>query len=204
MKTIDQKIEFLIEEKKINKNELAKAIGVSPGAVSNWTAGLSMPKANSSIKLAEYFGVTLESLTEPSLKLKFKQKMVTIPYYREVSASAGNGLEALDETAEDLCIQEKFISNPNNTIALRISGDSMEPIFVDGTIIFVDISNRNVVDGKVYVFVHDGMVRMKELEVVPKGFRLKSYNLNYKTESVDTEYEVIKIIGKVIGQLQMY
>ena len=80
----------------------------------------------------------------------------------------------------------------------------MEPIFIDRSIVFVDKTANLVIDGQVYVFIHDGLVRMKSLERIPKGFRMKSYNDNYPAEDINVQYETIKIVGKVIGQLQMY
>lgn len=206
MKTIGKKIEYLREREGLTQNALAKIIGVSPAAISNWEAETSKPKANSSIKLADFFMVKLDSLTDPKSELKLKQKMVTIPFYSEVEASAGNGIESVNEYCEDLSIQASFLSNadPKDTIALRIRGDSMEPIFIDGSVVFVDKSVTSVIDGQVYIFVHDGLVRMKELERIPRGFRMKSYNESYPTEEIKTQYETVKIVGKVIGQLQMY
>ncbi|MHC5780328.1 XRE family transcriptional regulator [Aliivibrio fischeri] len=204
MKTIGAKIEYLRQKNNLTKEALAKIVGVSAGAVSKWELEVSKPKAKSSIQLAEYFMVTLDSLTDPMKELKSKQKMVNIPFYRHVEAAAGNGVEAFDESYEDLCIHACFIPNPSTTIAIKVSGDSMEPIFVDGSVIFIDKSCCNVVDGYVYVFVHDGMVRMKELERIPSGLRLKSYNEKYQQEEIDAEYQSIIIIGRVVGQIQMY
>lgn len=206
MKSIGQKIEFLREREGLTQNALAKIIGVSPAAISNWEAEISKPKANSSIKLAEFFMVTLDSLTNSNLELKLEAKMVSIPFYSEVEASAGNGFESVNETYENLSIQASFLSNPNpkSTIALKIRGDSMEPIFIDGSVVFIDRANTAVVDGRVYVFVHAGLVRMKILERIPKGFRMKSYNASYPPEDIDIKYEPMKVIGRVVGQLQMY
>lgn len=204
MKTIGSKIEYLRQENDLTKDALAKIVEVSAGAVSKWELDISKPKAKSSIKLADYFMVTLDSLTDPKKDIKYRQKMVNIPYYKNVEAAAGDGLEAFDESYDDLCIHACFISNPQSTIALNVNGDSMEPIFVDGSVIFIDRSLCNVVDGNVYVFVHEGMVRMKELERIPKGLRLKSYNEKYQSEDIDIEFQTINVIGRVIGQIQIY
>ncbi|MCR9819742.1 XRE family transcriptional regulator [Vibrio parahaemolyticus] len=204
MKTIGQKICFLREKHKLTKEELAKIVGISAGAVSKWELDLSKPKVESSVKLANYFGITLDSLTNSSIEIKFKEKMVVIPFYHEVEASAGNGAEVFNESYEELSIQACFIPNAESTIALKVCGDSMEPIFANDSIVFVDKSLINVIDGKVYVFIHDGMVRIKELQRTPRGFKLKSYNNNYQTENVDISCESIKIVGRVVGQLQMF
>lgn len=204
MKTIGEKIESLREVKGLTQESLAKVVDVSAGAVSKWELDISKPKTKSMTKLAEYFNVTLASLMDDRSPIKYEHKLVYIPFYTNVQVSAGYGLEAENEDYDDLCIQACFIPNPIQTVALKIMGDSMTPIFCDGAIVFIDKDLHSVIDGQVYVFVHEGMVRMKILENTPRGFRLKSYNLNYKDEDININEDYIKIIGKVIGQIQMY
>lgn len=204
LKTIGEKIEILREIKGLTQESLAKVVEVSSGAVSKWEQDISKPKAKSMTKLAEYFNVTLASLMDDRSPIKYEHQLVFIPFYNNVQVSAGYGFEAENEDYDDICIQACFISNPKQTVALKIMGDSMVPIFGDGAIVFIDKGLCQIIDGQVYVFVHEGMVRMKILENIPKGFRLKSYNPNYKDEEVNASDEYIKIIGKVVGQIQMY
>ena len=204
LKTIGEKIETLREIKGLTQESLAKVVEVSSGAVSKWEQDISKPKAKSMTKLAEYFNVTLASLMDDRSPIKYEHQLVFIPFYNNVQVSAGYGFEAENEDYDDLCIQACFIPNPKQTVALKIMGDSMMPIFGDGAIVFIDKGLCRIIDGQVYVFVHEGMVRMKILENIPKGFRLKSYNPNYKDEEVNASDEYIKIIGKVVGQIQMY
>jgi SOS-response transcriptional repressor LexA len=49
----------------------------------------------------------------------------------------------------------------DNFIALRVRGDSMNKIAPDGSVIIVDLNERNGVDGKHYVFRHDGQATFK-------------------------------------------
>ena len=53
-----ERIRELRIEKKINRETLAKVIGVSERAIAFWETGVNEPKASYIIKLAEYFGVT--------------------------------------------------------------------------------------------------------------------------------------------------
>ncbi len=170
MKTIGEKITLLREASDLTKDELAQVVGVSAGAVSKWELDISKPKANSSMKLADFFNVALDSLTNPELEIKYKERMVAIPFYSDVEASAGNGIESIEEACEEISIQASFIPNPDCTVALRVSGDSMEPLFSHNAVVFIDISLTRVIDGRVYVFLHEGLLRMKELEISPYGF----------------------------------
>ncbi|XNS77728.1 XRE family transcriptional regulator (plasmid) [Vibrio cyclitrophicus] len=203
MNTVGKKIEKLRNNAKLTKEALAKKIRVSPGAISKWELEISKPKAESAQKLAEYFKVTLSSLMTDGSNLKTQPQMVSIPYFKYISAAAGSGDIPFLEEAEELFIQESLIKKPHDTIAVKVSGDSMEPSYTNGSIVFVDRTITEISDGSVYVFVHDGMVRLKELENTPKGLKLKSHNSRYKTEEIECEYSNVKVIGEACGKLQM-
>ena len=74
----------------------------------------------------------------------------------------------------------------------------------DESIIFIDKEEKSVKDGNVYVFIHDGMLRVKILENTPFGYRLKSYNDDYPVEDANVMNESIEIIGRVVAQIQKY
>jgi len=204
MKTIGQKIEFLREEKKINQDALSKIIGVSSAAISKWEQDVSKPKAESVIKLSEYFSVNLETLTKHDKPITYKKSLVAIRFYPEVVAAAGCGFDVLGEDYDEVCIQAGFIKNPQSTISIKIKGDSMTPVFFDGAVVFVDRSVRTIVDGQVYVFVQENLVRIKILVKTMKGYILKSYNRDYPNESIDTSKDDFNLIGKVVAQIQTY
>ncbi|TKF30652.1 helix-turn-helix transcriptional regulator, partial [Vibrio sp. F13] len=91
MNTVGKKIEKLRNNAKLTKEALAKKIRVSPGAISKWELEISKPKAESAQKLAEYFKVTLSSLMTDGSNLKTQPQMVSIPYFKYISAAAGSG-----------------------------------------------------------------------------------------------------------------
>ncbi|MBP0958398.1 MAG: helix-turn-helix transcriptional regulator [Oscillospiraceae bacterium] len=50
----------LLEEKKVTPYQVAKATGISQSTLSDWKTGRAKPKADKLLKLAEYFGVTVD------------------------------------------------------------------------------------------------------------------------------------------------
>lgn len=52
----------LLEERKITSYQVSKDTGISQQTFSDWKHGKSKPKADKMIKLANYFGVSLEEL----------------------------------------------------------------------------------------------------------------------------------------------
>ncbi|MBC9875599.1 helix-turn-helix transcriptional regulator [Macrococcoides bohemicum] len=54
----------LLDKFEINQKQLAYEIGISEMSISNWLNGRSYPNTPSLIKIADYFGVALDSLTQ--------------------------------------------------------------------------------------------------------------------------------------------
>lgn len=51
-----------MEQRTITKYRLAKDLGVAMQTACNWADGKNLPDTQSVLKLAEYFGVTVEQL----------------------------------------------------------------------------------------------------------------------------------------------
>lgn len=204
MRTIGEKIRGLRESKGMTQEQLAKKVGVASVTISKWELDTSKPKSESTIKLGEIFGVSSRAFISHKAEIKIIQNMVSIPFYSNVRAAAGCGCICLDENYELIQVPDKFVKNQDDVFAISVSGDSMEPVFCDGTVVFIDPLQKKVTDGCVYAFIHEGMVRMKILEDTPKGFRVRSYNENYPVEDVDIQRDSFSIIGKVVAQMQKY
>ena len=56
------KIEELVNKRGITLYALAKELGFAKSLFSDWKSGKSMPKTDKLIKIADYFGVTVEYL----------------------------------------------------------------------------------------------------------------------------------------------
>lgn len=56
------KLKQLREKKGISQLELSKKIGVSPSSITMYEQGERVPRDYVKIKIAEYFGVTVESI----------------------------------------------------------------------------------------------------------------------------------------------
>ena len=50
------------KEHKVSQNEVAKAVGVTQQAVSLWESGITEPTIGFCIKLADFYGITLDEL----------------------------------------------------------------------------------------------------------------------------------------------
>lgn len=62
---IGKKIKELRLQKKLTAEELAKGLGISTSAVVMYEAGNRIPRDEIKIKIAEYFGMPVESIFYP-------------------------------------------------------------------------------------------------------------------------------------------
>lgn len=50
----------LLQKEKVTPYQVSKATGISQSTLSDWKTGRAKPKADKLLKLAEYFGVTVD------------------------------------------------------------------------------------------------------------------------------------------------
>ncbi|HAR5878565.1 S24 family peptidase [Staphylococcus pseudintermedius] len=108
-------------------------------------------------------------------------------------ASAGTG-ETLIDGVEFTTQYNGHI--PNHDFALQVNGDSMEPLFEDKEIIFVD-KTKQINSGQIGIFVIDGEAYLKKVFINEEGIRLVSLNPKYPDLHFDSSHD-IKVAGKVI------
>lgn len=108
-------------------------------------------------------------------------------------ASAGTG-ETLIDGVEFTTQYNGHI--PNHDFALQVNGDSMEPLFEDKEIIFID-KTKQINSGQIGIFVIDGEAYLKKVFINEEGIRLVSLNSKYPDLFFDKNNE-IKVAGKVI------
>ena len=85
-------------------------------------------------------------------------------------------------------------------IALRVRGASMDKIAPDGSIVVIDLSDRSLVDGKHYVFRHDGRATFKTYRKGPPE--------RLDPQSTDPDYgpilpeDGVEVVGRVIQKTE--
>lgn len=112
----------------------------------------------------------------------------------ELPVSAGHGNILLDEAVSYKEIQ---VTNRRADYALVISGDSMEPDYMNGSIVLVK-KQSTLNNGDTGVFLYDGEVRCKKYSKNKKKVSLKSLNKSYPPVDISTNRR-LDILGVVVG-----
>lgn len=123
-----------------------------------------------------------------------------IPFRRkirlfDIPASAGTG-SFLD--SDDFTMLEVGEEVPTEAdFGIRISGDSMEPQYINGQIVWIH-QQETLSDGEIGIFFLDGDAYCKKLKDDTDGLFLISLNTKYKPIPIKAETN-FKIFGKVVG-----
>ena len=199
---------------------------ITDRAVSKWETGASLPDAQQFISICHILGVTdvlhtfrgLASSGDPfaalnklgreraaeyiamlgenphfSLKEHRELPIRQIPLY-DLPASAGTGV-FLDGSSYTMIDAEGYAASAAN-FAVKISGDSMMPMFEDGQIVYVR-QQQELLSGDIGIFILNGEAYCKMLDT-ENGVSLVSLNPKYKPIKL-TEGADLRIVGRVVG-----
>lgn len=121
----------------------------------------------------------------------YKQEKTPVNVNGCVSAGVGERLH--DETLFTEMVKGPI---PTHDLALKVNGDSMEPMFKDGEIIFVE-KTHNIKNGQIGIFIIEEEAYVKKVFVEDDRLTLVSLNKEYD----DLHFyrnESVRLVGKVI------
>ena len=152
-------------------------------------------------KLAEFFGVSeVELGASEEISYEANRGWVEVPRL-SVEASAGPGAADTTEQGFDAFrfsrhwLREQGLE-PDKLSAIRVIGDSMEPLLREGDDLLVDTRPRGIRDG-IYVVRFDNSLLVKRVAAQGQGrFSLLSQNLAYPP--ITAKAEELDFVGRVV------
>lgn len=190
-----------------SQGAFADRAGIPRDTLSKYLSG-TQPGPGALIKLADAAGVSIDYLVgrasssvpsaghagngESSAAISgVDGELVLIPRL-QVQASAGGGRAvAVPAIVEEVLVgfRRSWLRSlgvsPANAEFLEAQGDSMSPTIEDGDLMLVDRGYGDVVNGKIYVLVVNGLVIVKRLQVLAfGGLMLISDNDKYPSETI--------------------
>lgn len=211
-----------------NQSELARQMGVDPANITNWKArGLPSDQYAGT---AAALGCTIDEIVrgtgggslgsaEPPSTFGIIRawehaddlppgEFVFVPRMGvKLSAGTGRGRNQLEidfQEAQPQAFRADWIRKerlkPNKLASMYAVGNSMEPSIFDGDSLVIDISQTEVIDGKVYALWYEGGERVKRLFRVPGGaLRIQSDNTDYPPLNLSADQlEHVRILGRVV------
>lgn len=194
--SIAERLGFATRDERV-KTAVITAIGRNPVTLKRYVEGVSKIPAEVVAVVAEHSNLSadwlLTGLVPNTSVAALNEDVVFVPRL-EVRASAGRGRAVVpgDGEAEGFAFQRAWLRSlniaPGNAEFVLAAGDSMEPTIKDGDMMLVDRGYGDVVNGKIYVLVVNGLVVVKRINVLTfGGLMLISDNERYPTETIAAE-----------------
>lgn len=204
MTDIASRITTASDAKKLNQSQLARLLNLTPQAVQSWVSGKATPSHKNLQKLSDILDVSISYLLgnedlDPTthdatcLKVKIVDHNCLLGIPREDGVSSSSPLGYQTFLLDDL--KGKDVK-PTDALCLYLSGNSMQPVMPNRTLVCINQGDVKVVDGGVYAIVQQGEVRFKLAYRMPgAGLRLSSYN---RSEHPDETYSASEIMAEGI------
>lgn len=216
-----EKLKARRKELKMTQLDLAKKLGISIPAVSNWERGVKEPSVEKVALLEKLLNVPKGYFTEidmvryyntlsPKNKEKathyvkalaeseqrkvvsIAEKRIAYRVYEEMSAGIGSAIYD-DKNYDTVYFTEELAHD----FASWVSGDSMEPKYENGSVALIRETGFDY-DGAVYAVVWNGKTYIKRVYREEGGLRLVSINPKYKDIFISYD-EDPRVVGIIVG-----
>lgn len=225
MKTLSERITWLLKTYDLTQVELAKIAGVSQPSVANWMNGrTSSIRAEAAYSICKKIPVmydwllagvgeplpTGSSVVTVEVDEVEKDNFVKIPVYK-IECAAGDGREnhptfTEDDTAEPKSYRASWLHKhhlkKSKLKVFEVVGDSMSPFLYPGDSVTVDTGCKDILNSRVYVFTYRGEWRIKRLrKMLDGGLSVISDNPSWPMEIIPpSETEYVYIVGRVVDR----
>lgn len=178
-----------------NATELAKITGISNANISRWLKGDRDPRIGEFSPVLEYLGITMQLPGEEYYDFSYIPKVAAV-------AGAGASLETSDAIVGYYAFRIDFLGREHiserHSVLMDIRGDSMEPTLKDGDTVLIDQSEKEILDGRIYVVTLGDELRVKRVQKGWDGIVLTSDNPRYSDIHIAArDLEAFKVHGRV-------
>lgn len=216
MKTLQERLRRALSQSGLRQVDLVKACHVTKGAVNQWVSGTTKTLEGANLTnaakalgvsphwLATGEGKMADTPEEPNVQLGLKLYPDRRGYPVISYVQAGTWREAVDSFPRGGADEYRMASNEYgpHTFALRIVGNSMEPEFMEGDLVFIDPDATPRPGNYVVAKNHEEEATFKKYR--PRGidangveiFELVPLNPDYAV--MRSDQQPIKIIGTMM------
>lgn len=218
MDNIGQLIALLRKERHLSQEALANRVQCTKQTISNYERGLRRPDYETLEAIADVLNVPItfflsrdeqrdalnriyQTYPEPTRTYKNLVPIDKMPKYKiPLIGSVAAGTPILADQQYDI-----YVDSPAQAdYALTIEGDSMEPLYLNGDVVYIK-EQPDVDDGRVAVVLLDDSAALKRVYHAQDGLLLVSENTKYPPKHASfSEYDNIRILGVVVGFTRMY
>lgn len=187
-------LNYYMSINKKDRNDLARDLNLPYTTITSWCKGEFYPRIDKIQLLANYFSIQKSDLVEDKHSGNTTDNKRVFPLLGTVKA--GYDYLARENIISYISIDKK-ISDPENYFALKVVGDSMQPVLYEDDIIVVH-KQSDVESGQIAIVLVDGEEgTVKKVIKHDDYIELIAFNSYYPPRKL-SKNDNFKIIGKVV------
>lgn len=203
-----QRLNLILEQTGLTKAELSKKIGFSESAIGKYCSEdypKNKPGGKFALLLEKYLGVNSKWLLEGEGNMMLEhakpseETWLDLPVMDVRCAAGAGAINYEEKQVGTISLPKSVIGSNHNKHIVKVSGESMHPTLKDEDMVIVDLSETEIIDGKIYVICVQSGCIIKRLRRVAAGIEIYSDNPTFTLET--TKADQIKIVGRVVNSI---
>ena len=200
----------LRESRGYSQQELGEALRLTRQTISNYEKGKRTPHKEILEEIADFFNVDMDFLYgKTKIENRYRETMKDFSNVERITLSkptmipvlgsipAGIPIEAVEDIIEHIDIPEDWVKHGDEFFALRVSGDSMHPLFLDGDTVIIKRQSHAETGDICACYVNGYDATLKRIKLTEHSITLQPENSNYSPATYTRPGEVT-IAGKVV------
>lgn len=189
MLTLSKKIRLIRRDTlRVTQSEFAKKLGFSRIAtISDYEKGKRAPDITTLRKIAALGNVTIDYLIseqDTSKNRPYTDNYINIDVYNtDINRVTINSTKNVP--VQEFMIPKKYYQK--DALTIKFDGDSMSPTMINGAIVGIDRTDKNLISGKLFALwiKHEGLT-VRRVFVYPDRIELKPDNTTFPTTTIET------------------
>ncbi len=134
----------------LTQSELAEALGNSQGAITRWERAIDSPPISALLAMAKLVGDQDRAFWLNAAGVSMPEQTAQdsdirrVPLLRDAAAAGTPRAIEEHEIERMLALPASWLPKGGHLFAVKVSGDSMEPIILDGHIVLIDTEQRDI------------------------------------------------------------
>lgn len=199
------KVKEMRERAGVTQKQLAEALGITQQSVYYYESGDRDIKASMLVDMSKVLNCTIAELLGIGASVAIRAepcKSYPLPVFGRIAA--GTPSEALAQSDATHETPAYLVGDHGNAFWLRISGNSMNRLFPDGSLVLIDPDEevRNGDVGVVFVNGDDATIKRVYFEFDSIRLHPESYDPEYADRVIDgsdPDAPEVRIIGKAVS-----
>lgn len=206
-KTIAKALKFWRQKRELTQAQLAKKAGYGQNTISGWETGNREPSWDDIENLCSKLDVSLIDFL--TCNDAVYPESYHVPLVKARPYAGSGGLETDGDYIGWYSFHTDFLcrkGSPDYMRLFEVAGDSMTPTLNDGDMILVDLHQKDVQSGRIYLLRIGEELMVKRLERRPGGILIiKSDNTNYEPIPVKIEQAPdVEVFGRMVWSCREY